>query len=107
MTTGGQVTVDPDALQQIGRNLLESTTILGNKLVDVQRQDFGSAQAGRAYAAEGTKVHDGLARFSAWLKNWQGAVEKTGKQISTSATQYASVDDANVSKIEMQGLNLG
>ncbi|MEU0872385.1 type VII secretion target [Nocardia brasiliensis] len=103
---GGSVTVDPAVLQQIGANLKSSAAVLGNKVIDARRQDFGAAQAGRSYAAEGAKVHDGLVRFATWLQNWQGAVDKTGTQITTSATTYATVDDANVRKITAVGVQL-
>lgn len=102
----GQVTVDPTALQKLGNNLKTSAANVGGKTADVQGWKFGSAQAGRDYAAEGKKVGDALGRIGTWLQNWQTAVNKMGTQASTSANTYATVDDANVKKITVAGVNL-
>ncbi|MET7768624.1 hypothetical protein [Nocardia sp. NPDC005366] len=107
MSTGGQVTVDPTTLGKIGSNLQTSAAIVGGKTADVEGWTFGPGQAGRAYAAEGTKVAGGIGRVATWLKSWQTAVDKTGAQLSSSAGTYASVDDSNVKRIAAAAVDLG
>ncbi|MEV6273837.1 type VII secretion target [Nocardia sp. NPDC051832] len=107
MATNDKVTVDTTNLQKLGSNLKTSAANIGGKTNDVKDWKFGAAQAGRAYGSEGDKVGAGLSRVGTWLKNWQTAIDKTGSNITTSASSYASVDDANVKKITAAGVNLG
>ncbi|WP_194817423.1 hypothetical protein [Nocardia sp. XZ_19_385] len=107
VATSNQVTVDTTNLQKIGSNLKTSAANVGNKTADVKDWKFGAAQAGRKYDVAGTKVGNEIGRIATWLKNWQTAIDKTGANITTSATSYASVDDSNVKKITAAGVNLG
>ncbi|TLF82371.1 hypothetical protein [Nocardia cyriacigeorgica] len=102
----GTVKVDPTTLQQIGSNLRASASVLGNRATDIERHEFGPAQAGRLYASEGTKIHDGLARIATWLKNWQTAIDKSGSLMSSNASTYATTEDGNVEKFQATGVQL-
>ncbi|WP_405179696.1 hypothetical protein OG225_39080 [Nocardia sp. NBC_01377] len=107
MSTGGQVIVDPSTLGRIGGNLRTSAAIVGGKVADVDGSEFGPAQAGREYATEGAGIAAGIDRVATWLKNWQTAVDRTGAQMSASASSYASIDDSNVKRIAAAIIDLG
>ncbi|MBF6327451.1 hypothetical protein [Nocardia transvalensis] len=102
----GYVTVDPDALRKLGSNLRNSGAVIGTEAAGIGGHDFGPAQAGSAYGPEGKKVHDGLGRLGAWLKNWQGAVEQTGAQFARRADEYVATDASTVHRIKAVGVQL-
>ncbi|CCF61728.1 type VII secretion target [Nocardia cyriacigeorgica] len=103
---GDSVTVDVDALRTIASNLKGSAGVVGNKVTDLEANTFGAGQAGQIYGTEGKKVGDALGRLTTWLKNWQGAIEKSGTTMSTNADTYSRTDDDNVKKIKAAGVQL-
>ncbi|MEV0707563.1 hypothetical protein [Nocardia aurea] len=107
MSIGGQVIVDAATLARIGGDLQTSAAIVGGRAADVDGSEFGPAQAGRGYAAEGAGIAAGMGRVTTGLKNWQSAVDRTGAQMSSSASGYASIDDSNVRKIAAATVDLG
>jgi hypothetical protein len=97
---GGNVTVDPGALRTVGTKLKESASRVSSTVADFERQQFGPGDAGRDYADEGKKLQDGLGHLAMWLKNWSGAVDKTGTQFVASGDAYERTEDATVHKIK-------
>ncbi|WP_227984242.1 hypothetical protein [Nocardia spumae] len=106
MASGGHIKVDTVALQQMATNLKGSAGVVDGKAALLTSHTFDGPQAGREYTADGKKVHNSLSRLTTWLKNWQTAIAKTGETMSTSATNYGTVDDSSVEKFTAQGVNL-
>ncbi|MEV0332997.1 hypothetical protein [Nocardia sp. NPDC050717] len=103
---GGHVTVDPTQLRKLGGNLTSSGDKIKTLNKDIKGWSFTAAQGGKAYGDEGTKFGAEIVNIGAWLTHWETAVTKTGSAYTTSANTYASVDDANVTKITAAGVSL-
>ncbi|MFI5499823.1 hypothetical protein ACIA5E_12240 [Nocardia asteroides] len=103
----GHVTVDTKQLRALGGNLTTSAGTIGTLNKGIKGWTFSAAQAGNAYAAEGTKLGAVIDRVGTWLQNWETAVAKSGAAYTTSANTYDTVDNDNVTKITAAGVNLG
>ncbi len=104
---GSQVKVDPEQLRKLGSNLTSSGGAIKTLNKDISGWSFTAAQAGRAYGSEGTAFGAEIVSIGAWLTQWETAVTKSGNAYIASANTYSSVDDANVTKINAAGVNLG
>ncbi|MGW5310887.1 hypothetical protein ACWEQ0_13565 [Nocardia thailandica] len=103
---GSQVKVDTEQLRKLGGNLTTSGAKIKTLNKDISGWSFTAAQAGRAYGDEGAKFGAEIVNIGQWLTQWETAITKSGSVYTTSANNYAAVDDANVVKIKAAGVNL-
>lgn len=95
------MTIETDnyALQRISQELQRSAATVGNHVKDVRDHDFGPAQAGRNYSAQGTAVHEGLTRIGSWLDNWRQAVAASAVAMNQGVVNYQNADTTNASNV--------
>ncbi|MFC9966036.1 MULTISPECIES: hypothetical protein [Actinomycetes] len=89
----GGVVVDKTAMDKSVSSLRATVTEVRTAAKNVANNDWGDGtEAGRAYAAQGVRISQGLDRAVTWLRVWTTSVEATADAIGKATVEYAEVD---------------
>ncbi|MGF6884039.1 hypothetical protein ABIA39_003720 [Nocardia sp. GAS34] len=99
--------VSADDLGKLAGHMQESAGVITTQSKAISSPDhlFGTGrngaecEAGRAYTAQGTAVHDGLKHIADWLQHWSDAITATSLALGTASISYGWTDGYNASQL--------
>ncbi|WP_143875933.1 hypothetical protein [Nocardia fluminea] len=95
--------VQTGELGQLGNDVKISGGAVKDTVKRISDNKFGSADAGKNYAAEGKTVAAGIDVAIAWLNNWSSATTAIGDAIGASSIAYSNTDAENAKQTNKAG----
>src|SRR5438128_1479447 len=104
---GEPLDVSTDDLAKLAGHLRDSAGAVASRSTTIGSPDNlfgtgrngGECEAGRAYVAQGTAIHDGIRHMAAWLRHWSDATAATADAFGRSAMSYGYTDGYNSEQI--------